>query len=451
MFVQGRRAGRPAVFSLTLIAIGASVLGGCQQPRVSPAERDMRTGRAYVYYLDGASGGGKLVNWSRGVREGLLDAGYDGWGEMFRWQTGLGLVADQTASVDYKRGKARELAAKIAAFQREHPNTPVTLIGLSAGTAIAVFALEELPPGVRVENVVLLSGSLSANYNLTNALAHVDGKLFVFTSQHDAILKLLLPLGGTADRANTVATIGVEGVQMPPGVTDATRALYAQKVVQVPWIDEFASYGNRGGHTDSVKREFVRYFVAPLVQTGTGATQVVAEQPPRGKVANPDYQRWAGFPAGAWTEIEGTQTVNGRTMPIKLRSRLVEKTPTWLLVERKYELAETDADVIPAHLFVTAWINPNRHPLTSPRCQREELEAANEHVAGHELQVNRFKVSVPGDFPDWGRNVRGQVETCRDVPGGLVRVNLQMDWAGKSIAFDGRLVDYNDGPTATGR
>ncbi len=108
-------------------------------------DREVRMTRGYVYYLDGAGGGGALKNYSGGVRKGLVDAGYDGSGEMFRWQTDLGVGADQVASESYKRSKARKLAKQIQEYKQEHPNAPVTLMGLSAGTAIAVFALEKLP------------------------------------------------------------------------------------------------------------------------------------------------------------------------------------------------------------------------------------------------------------------------------------------------------------------
>jgi pimeloyl-ACP methyl ester carboxylesterase len=90
---------------------------------------------------------------------------------MFSWETGLGVALDQVASNEYKRAKAAKLADKIVAFHRGHPNTPVTLVGFSAGAVVAMFTLESLPDSPIVENVVLLSGSLSADYDLTSALA----------------------------------------------------------------------------------------------------------------------------------------------------------------------------------------------------------------------------------------------------------------------------------------
>ena len=95
-----------------IVGLGPALLfcAGCTS---TMPDRDVRMTRAYIYYLDGAGGAGVIRNWSRGVRKGFLDAGYDGAGEVFVWQTRLGIAADQLADVRYKRSKAAELAAAI--------------------------------------------------------------------------------------------------------------------------------------------------------------------------------------------------------------------------------------------------------------------------------------------------------------------------------------------------
>jgi pimeloyl-ACP methyl ester carboxylesterase len=239
--------------------------------------------RGYYYYLDGAGGGG-ITNWSGGVRRGLQRNGYDGSGEMFTWQTGLGALADQTAGNSYKRRKAAALARRLVEYRRQHPDAPVTMIGLSAGTALTVFALESLPGDVVVENVFLLSGSLSATYDLTEALRHVRGKMYVTTSRRDAVLTALVPLAGTADRGSgTTATIGVQGPQLPSGASAEARRVYNSKLVVMPWRSEFARYGNFGGHTDTVATAFIEHYVAPQVATISAVelagSQATAEGP----------------------------------------------------------------------------------------------------------------------------------------------------------------------------
>ncbi len=216
-----------------------------------------------VCYLDGAGGGGLLTNWGSGVREGLKEAGYPGDFYPFSWHTGLGVAADQGASVEYKREKAAELAELIRRYIDAHPGRPVNVIGLSAGTAVAVFTLEALPPGYEVDNLVLLGSSLSAHYNLTSALQHVARRAYVYTSDKDAVLSVAVAAAGTADREFCGAcAAGLHGFHLP-GRSDAKiRQLYA-KVENVTWSPEFTRAGNFGGHTDAVNARFVRAYIAP--------------------------------------------------------------------------------------------------------------------------------------------------------------------------------------------
>jgi len=233
--------------------------------------------QGYVYYLDGAGGGGAILNWSGGVKKGLEDAGYDVFGEMFGWETGLGALADQDAGVDYKQAKGKELVRRIQEHRLDCPNDPVHLIALSAGTAVAVYALEALPDDGPVDNVVLLGASVSADHDLTQALRHVRKHLFIFTSRADTVLSFLVPLVGTADRApGGSGPAGLEGFILPKDASEETRRLYAEKVVTKAWTPEFEKAGNYGGHLDNVSTAFIRDHVAPLITEG----KVPASPPP---------------------------------------------------------------------------------------------------------------------------------------------------------------------------
>ena len=64
---------------------------------------------------------------------------------MFTWETGEGLMADQDASVKYKRSKAKIAAARITKHAKANPGVPLDMLGFSAGTAEAIFALEVSP------------------------------------------------------------------------------------------------------------------------------------------------------------------------------------------------------------------------------------------------------------------------------------------------------------------
>jgi pimeloyl-ACP methyl ester carboxylesterase len=253
-----RTTTQPVALALALAAMSA----GCSQMNGGPKDY---SSHGDVYYLDGAGGGGLISNWGRGVNSGLQMAGFNGKYVEFPWETGMGVVADQIASDNYKRQKAGELAAIISKARSTYPDAPITLMGLSAGTAVAVFTLEALPPGCQVDNVVLLGASIGADYDLTKALRHVMGRVYVFTSENDAILNFAVPALGTADRqSGTVPAAGLAGFYLPAGASPETRRLYS-KVTNVAWRASFEKDGDWGGHTDTTYPAFVRDYIAPLV------------------------------------------------------------------------------------------------------------------------------------------------------------------------------------------
>lgn len=259
-------ARRASVFVAVALATFAS---GCATkpvglPKPLP-NREARMKHGYTYYLDGAGGGTAKANWAEGVKEGMLAAGYPGAGEMFSWEEGKGLVVDQDASVAYKRSKAKELAVEIQKQKAAFPDAPINLLGFSAGTAEAIFALEYLPDNLQVDQVVLLGTSISRDYDMTKALQHVKGKLYIYTSTHDRMLGFLMPFSGTADRKFNDPGAGITGFVLPKGANDQTRKLYADKIVTIRWTKELEADGDYGRHFDNIKMEFIRDHVAPLL------------------------------------------------------------------------------------------------------------------------------------------------------------------------------------------
>lgn len=182
---------------------------------------------------------------------------------MFTWETGKGLIADQDASVAFKRSKAKEAAEKIVHHKKEYPEPPIDILGFSAGTAVAIFALEELPESVQVQDMVLLGCSISQNYDLTKALKRVNGHVYIYTSTKDRMLSFLMPFSGTADRKEDPGA-GITGFVLPKGASAATRRLYKEKIVTIPWTAKLEQEGDHGRHFDNVKMEFIRDQVTPL-------------------------------------------------------------------------------------------------------------------------------------------------------------------------------------------
>lgn len=235
---------------------------GCATTRVA-AEPDRE--HEIVYYVDGAGGGGPIADWSRGVRAGLRQAGYRGAFVNYVWQTGLGALADQQTSKAYKRSKAAGLARLIRQHLDEHPNAEVSIIALSAGTAIAVFALEALPTERQVHDVFLLGSSMSANYDLTAALKRVRHHMYVYTSPDDSVLSFFVPLTGTADRRFCgQCSAGLYGFRMPANANAETRSLYS-KVENIAPKTGADAQNEAVGHTGQAGARFIRERIAPLI------------------------------------------------------------------------------------------------------------------------------------------------------------------------------------------
>ena len=249
------------------IALAVFAVGCASKPTGLPEQlpdREARMHHGYLYYFDGAGGGTAKKNWSEGVKDGLLAGGYPGAGEMFTWETGEGLIADQDASVKFKRSKAKEAAARIRQHVKANPAVPLDMLGFSAGTAVAIFALEDLPETVQVDEVVLLGTSISRDYDLTKALKRVKGHVYIYTSTHDRMLGFLMPFSGTADRKFDDPGAGITGFVLPAGATAQTRELYAEKIVTIAWTAKLEKDGDYGHHFDNVNMEFIRDHVAPL-------------------------------------------------------------------------------------------------------------------------------------------------------------------------------------------
>jgi hypothetical protein len=223
---------------------------------VTATRADQRT-----YFLDGAGnyGFGKET-----VPLGLADGGYEGFVEHYIWTTYLGPVVDQV-SVDHNRRKGMELARKIEGFLSRYPDGQVDIIGLSAGSGVAIFALEALRPKYKIDNVIMLSSSLSANYDLSRALTRVKGGIHFLWSPKDPILREVVPMLGTVDRGSDGALpAGVYGAKLPPNATQDTVDLY-RKVHNIPWHPQSFVGPVKLQHAGSISRSVIGEVVAPII------------------------------------------------------------------------------------------------------------------------------------------------------------------------------------------
>jgi len=235
---------------LTLAGMSLTTIGCQTGGRVVSASSPERFGK--TFYLDGAG------NWGWGqtsVGEGLRRAGYRGDVEVFLWTTSLNPLIDQI-NIIAARLRARQLARKIEDYHRRYPDTKINIVALSAGTGVAVWAIEDLTGGVRVDNFAMLGSSLSHNYDVRPALKHMTGSIFVFHSPLDGVLPSTL-IVGTIDGRHGVEPAGLVGLDVPPGAEN--------RVVNIAWTKEAKRFGWQGGHVDTANPVFVAKEIAPLL------------------------------------------------------------------------------------------------------------------------------------------------------------------------------------------
>ncbi len=196
-----------------------------------------------------------------GLARGGVDADFD----IYDWtggEEGEGLPA--LANIQHHREEADKIAKIIVDQATKHPDIPIVLTSHSGGCGLAVWALEQLPENVTIESFVMLQSALSPQYDLTKALKHVRGKLYVFSSINDTlVLGTGTRMFGTIDRVKTDAA-GRVGFTMPKKA-DATQ--YA-KLVSIPYQKAWLRYDDIGDHIGPMNVLFAKAIIAPLLITG---------------------------------------------------------------------------------------------------------------------------------------------------------------------------------------
>lgn len=212
--------------------------------------------------LPGIEGRGYL---NRGIRDGLAEGGVPTAISIYDWTLGpAGLLINQLSEARARR-KGEDLAGYIMAYRTLHPDKPVYLVGHSGGCAVAVFAAESMPPGEGLDGVVLLGPSISPEYNLANALAHIDGQLVSYYSSRDSgFLGVGTTIFGTLDREHS-SSAGRVGFRMPASISADGQQQYS-RLKQIHWDPSMSLSGNDGGHTDWADSRFVRDYVAPRLR-----------------------------------------------------------------------------------------------------------------------------------------------------------------------------------------
>jgi hypothetical protein len=253
-------SGRATVALFALLA-WASLLRADEPPPAAPS--------VYLLHLPGIAG--EMGHDRRFVA--TLRQSNPGWeieiGDWTGARRGLVALLDERGN----RAQASRLADRLINLRRTEPRRDIIISAHSGGAGIAVWALEQLPPDVNIDTLVLLAPALAADYDLSNALQRVRGRAFVFSSRHDRfVLGLGTRLLGTIDRAFTHSG-GYLGFRKPTGADDAAY----RRLVSMPFRDEWAKLRNDGGHVGVLQPRFVQAVLAPLL---LGETRLPMAKPP---------------------------------------------------------------------------------------------------------------------------------------------------------------------------
>ncbi|MBI5865866.1 MAG: hypothetical protein HZB38_15450 [Planctomycetes bacterium] len=243
---------KPEKLLLALLAV-LPLMPGCATVAYSSKAQN-----GVTYYCPGA---GNTDFGDAGIRAGLEAAGYKGEVAAYIWTISFNVALDQTLRFNAK-GKGENLARLIEQFMDKHPGVPVNIVGLSAGTGVGIWALENLKEGYSVENVVLLGSSLWYRYDVGKAARHVKGKIYVYFSPNDAILAGPMKIFGTIDGVFGEEGAGSVGLQSKGG---------ADRIVNIRWRPEWEKYGYYGGHTDGTSSAFVKAVLSHHLLTPAGA------------------------------------------------------------------------------------------------------------------------------------------------------------------------------------
>jgi hypothetical protein len=245
---------RPWVNFALLLMLSA----GCEtMPPLPQHPAPLPAGGTYLLHLPGIAGDSPFDRWW--MNELKLGGAADRV-ELYDWTCHDPWFGALQAYARNHR-EAQKIADKIVEHLGANPTAKVVVTAESGGAGPLIWALEKLPAGAMVDDVMLLAPAISPDYDLSAALSHVRGKAYAFTSAGDW---LMLGWGtstfGTID-GKKVQAAGRYGFVRPKL---ADMAEY-KKLVQFPYDSAWMRYFNFGSHAGAMSPSFARHFLAPLL------------------------------------------------------------------------------------------------------------------------------------------------------------------------------------------
>ena len=238
--------------SLMIILLTAVVTTGCGMDANSPYLDSVRKENGLVIILPGIEG---ESGFNHNIRRGLISAGCFRAIPIYNWGVpipGIGMLINQT-NVIGNRIAAANIAKEIERYQDSYPGRPVFVVGHSGGGGVAVFTAESMGEGRQLDGLVLLSASISGDYNLTKALSKCKNGIANFYNKEDVgLLGVGTGVMGNVD-GGRFASAGLNGFVKP-----------FNKLYQVQ-ITRQMTYGGGTTHSAATRPGFVSRYVAPWV------------------------------------------------------------------------------------------------------------------------------------------------------------------------------------------
>jgi hypothetical protein len=267
-----------AFLGILLLSLCVALPSRAATPATTQATADALHEHCFLLHLPGI-GGKRSIDRALvlGLERGGVDADFD----IYDWtggpdQEGLPALANN----QHHREEADKIAKIIVDQATKHPDIPIVLTSHSGGCGLAVWALEQLPDNITIDNFVMLQSALSPQYDLTKALKHVRGKLYVFSSLNDTlVLGTGTRMFGTIDRVQTDAA-GRVGFTMPK---KADAQQYA-KLISIPYQKAWLRYDDIGDHIGPMNVLFAKAIIAPLLLTGEIPKLAMDAETPSGSV-----------------------------------------------------------------------------------------------------------------------------------------------------------------------
>jgi pimeloyl-ACP methyl ester carboxylesterase len=207
-----------------------------------------------VYFVDGAGGYQKSRS---SLESAVRKSGLALEVRSFDWNYPNGFGLADEVDVAHSRAQGERLAQELALCQSLRPGVPVYVVAYSAGCAVALAAADSLSPD-SVERIVLLSPSVSREYDLRKALRAARSGMDVFFSERDRFwLGVGTAIVGTSDgkRQSAAGRVGF----VPPADPLIAR------LRQYPWDPSVAWSGNTGGHSGTIRSSYLEAYVVPLL------------------------------------------------------------------------------------------------------------------------------------------------------------------------------------------